>query len=145
MIRQACVTDLFNITILNKKCLPISYSEFQNLWHILSPNYVVIVYEDNNELLGYLIGSNNNDNIHILSIGVLANYQSKGIGKKLLDYIKNENKPITITLYVHELNEKAINFYKKNNFKRISYIKDYYKGSIKSTNYNAFLMKYVSN
>jgi len=47
---------------------------------------------------------------------------NQGIAQELLDKIKTKD----IFLEVRESNKKAINFYKKNNFKQISIRKGYY-------------------
>ena len=141
IIRQATIFDIPNLAELNKECLPIYYDYFQHLSFIMSSSNLVLVVEHKRkqQLIGYLIGEynyNNTNNFHILSIGVLEKYRSKGIGKKLIDNININN----ITLYVHDLNEKGINFYKKNGFTITKYMKDYYKGMFDSLSYGAYLM-----
>ncbi|MCJ7636385.1 MAG: GNAT family N-acetyltransferase [Nitrososphaeraceae archaeon] len=144
IIRQANCLDVSTLTELNKECLPVYYSQFQHLYNILSPYHLVLVVEAKNKLIGYLIGEHNDKNFHILSIGVQEKYRSKGIGKHLLDYLTN-NLPDcnNITLYVHDINDKGINFYIKNNFKKVEHIKNYYEGSFESPSYGAYLMKRI--
>ncbi len=148
IIRQATIFDATNLTNLNKECLPIYYSYLQQISYILSPYNLVIVVEHKNNLIGYIIGEYNKDNnFHILSIGVKEKYRRKGIGKHMIDYIVNNVKSCcnNITLYVHDMNEKGINFYKKNGFRDIEYIKDYYKGALSNdiSSYGAYIMKKI--
>jgi len=75
------------------------------------PNAEVYVYEDNNEIIGF-IGMNRN---YIEGIFVSSDYQDKGIGTQLLNKGK-ENKN-SLKLSVYKKNVNAINFYKKNGFK----------------------------
>ena len=141
IIRQATILDIPNLAELNKECLPIYYDYFQHLTFIMSSSNLVLVVEHNNLIIGYLIGEynyNNTNNFHILSIGVLEKYRSKGIGKKLIDNININN----ITLYVHTLNEKGINFYKRNGFTITKLLKDYYKGMFDSLSHDAYLLNY---
>ena len=102
----------------NKKAhdfIPESYwlGKFDEVKNIL-PQAEVYVYEDNNEIKGF-IGLVNN---YIAGIFISIESQSKGIGKKLLCYAKE--KKINLSLSVYIKNSRAINFYKRENFKVIS-------------------------
>lgn len=70
----------------------------------------VYIYEENNEILGF-VGLVDN---YIAGIFVDSNYRNKGIGKELLDYIKNLKSELSLDVY--EKNKKAYNFYIKNGF-----------------------------
>ncbi len=74
------------------------------------PSAEIYVYICNEKIVGF-IGVNNN---YIEGIFVDTDNQHKGIGKALLDKIK-ENKN-SLTLSVYEKNTNATNFYKKNKF-----------------------------
>ncbi|WFA07827.1 N-acetyltransferase [Tissierella sp. Yu-01] len=76
------------------------------------PEATVFVYEDNNEIKGF-IGII--EKIYIAGLFVSNQYQNEGIGSKLLEKCK-ENYPI-LRLDVYAKNLKAINFYKKHGFK----------------------------
>lgn len=59
------------------------------------------------------------NNIKIKQIAINKNYQNKGIGTALINYIKiyaKDNNIDYIYLYSFSLNEKGKNFYLKNNF-----------------------------
>lgn len=71
----------------------------------------IFVYENNGKILGF-IGI---DNGFIQGIFVSKTSRSKGIGKKLIDYCKE--KYSTLSLKVYEKNKRAINFYKKQEFR----------------------------
>lgn len=71
----------------------------------------IFVYENNGKILGF-IGI---DNGFIQGIFVSKTSRSKGIGKKLIDFCKE--KYITLSLKVYEKNKRAINFYKKQEFR----------------------------
>ena len=67
---------------------------------------------------------------YIMTIGVLDEYRRMNIGTKLLNKIINialtDNLCVGVCLDVVYYNQIAINFYKKNNFKKVSTIKNYY-------------------
>lgn len=73
----------------------------------------VYVYEEesNGEIQGF-IGMQDN---YIEGIFVWSEVQSNGIGKWLLDFVKDFKKPLT--LHVYQKNKKAIKFYQRENFK----------------------------
>lgn len=79
----------------------------------LLPQSEVYVYEDDyfNEIKGF-IGINDN---YIAGIFVCSKIQSKGIGKQLLNYVKNIRKQLTLSVY--QKNKRAVKFYQSEDFK----------------------------
>ena len=88
-----------------------------------------IVYYDDERILGYINYYLMYDRAEIANFNVLEEYQHKGIGTKLLDFVINKlnGKVENITLEVRKDN-KAINLYKKMGFTEIAKRKGYYKG-----------------
>lgn len=74
------------------------------------PQSEVYVYENNNKIQGF-IGVKDD---YIEGIFVADEMQSHGIGKKLLDYIKN--KKAKLQLNVYQKNVRAISFYQRERF-----------------------------
>ena len=70
----------------------------------------VYVYEDNKMIQGFVGLSNE----YIEGIFVSNEMQSCGIGKLLLDYIKN--KKIRLRLNVYQKNARALSFYQREGF-----------------------------
>lgn len=72
----------------------------------------IYVYEDKNknEILGF-VGMNDN---YIAGIFVKEEAQSRGIGKQLLDYVKELKKQLTLSVY--QKNTRAIKFYQRERF-----------------------------
>ena len=85
-------------------------------------NSFIYVYLIEDKVCGYLMVLDSIDVYEILAIATIEEYRNKGFAQELLDKIKTKD----IFLEVRESNEKAINFYKKNNFKQISIRKGYY-------------------
>ncbi|MBD5088736.1 MAG: N-acetyltransferase [Clostridiales bacterium] len=79
----------------------------------LFPNAEVYVYEEESkgEIQGF-IGMQDN---YIAGIFVWSEVQSNGIGKKLLDFVKDFKKQLA--LHVYQKNKRAIKFYQRENFK----------------------------
>lgn len=76
---------------------------------------------------------------YIMTIGVIDEVRRMNIGTKLLNKIINialtDNLCVGVCLDVIYYNNVAINFYKKNNFKNVSTIKNYY--NLKGTHYDS--------
>ena len=68
----------------------------------------VYIYEKNREIQGF-IGLNGE---YIEGIFVSDEYQSQGIGARLLNYIKSNN----LSLSVYQKNSRAISFYQREEF-----------------------------
>ena len=75
------------------------------------PRAEVYVYEDDREIQGF-IGLNGE---YIEGIFVSGEMQSRGIGKRLLDYVKT--KKAELRLNVYRKNMRAIRFYQREGFK----------------------------
>lgn len=116
MIRNITDKDLFEVNkLLQIFNVEYSENEFRN----------VLVYEENNVIVGVLVYLLIYDRAEIEYIVVKDEYKNKGIGSKLLKYIENNIK--NITLEVRESNTTAINFYKKNGYSIVSTRHNYYK------------------
>ena len=79
--------------------------------------------------IGYLIAMLATDSADILNIGIDPEFQRKGHGTALLNYLIEELRKRhigEILLEVRVGNKSAIQFYKKQGFKEISVRKDYY-------------------
>ena len=77
------------------------------------PHAEIYVHEDNcTKQMDGFIGLNNS---YIVGIFVKETMQSKGIGRQLLNHVKEVNS--TLKLSVYQKNEKAIKFYLREKFK----------------------------
>ena len=76
----------------------------------LLPDAVIIVYEDGDAVAGFvgLLGN------YIAGIFVDRERQSRGIGKALLDHVKENYAELS--LHAYKKNDRAVNFYKRENF-----------------------------
>lgn len=76
----------------------------------MMPNATIYLYEENDIIQGF-VGLMDN---YIAGIFVSQQVQSSGIGKKLLDYVKD--KKATLSLNVYQENSRAVNFYLRESF-----------------------------
>ena len=121
MIREATNEDLKEINELFK-------SYFNNI--ITRDIFTKIFIYYNNKIIGFISYSIIYERIEINYIAVLEEYQNKKIATKLMDYmikdIKNIEDLDNISLEVNINNLKAINLYKKYDFKIEAIRKNYY-------------------
>jgi ribosomal protein S18 acetylase RimI-like enzyme len=83
---------------------------------------VALCAEDSGKIVGILLGYANDSatkNAYIGTLGVLEEYRSRGIGKSLVNYMKELSRSYgmeRICLFTHKSNEPAIRFYINNGF-----------------------------
>lgn len=126
MIKKLTINDvdyieqIFNLEKDIFKNSAFSKESTDNL--VKADNSFISAYLVDEKVCGYLMVLDSIDVYEILAIATVEEYRNKGIAQELLDKIKTKD----IFLEVRKSNEKAINFYKKNNFKQISIRKGYY-------------------
>ncbi|WP_326717810.1 ribosomal protein S18-alanine N-acetyltransferase [Vagococcus jeotgali] len=90
--------------------------------------YLKAIYQD--EIIGFAGIRVEVEDAHITNIAVSTKYQSKAVGRLLLDQLKLEAKELdcySMSLEVRASNSKAISMYKKYGFKQMAIKKEYYK------------------
>ena len=141
MIKKLTINDvdyieqIFNLEKNIFKNSAFSKESTENL--VKADNSFIYAYLVDEKVCGYLMVLDSIDVYEILAIATVEEYRNKGIAQELLDKIKNKD----IFLEVRKSNEKAINFYKKNNFKQISIRKGYYSDPTE----DAIIMKMEAN
>ena len=119
MIRELKKTDINKVAdiwldtnIKTHHFIPAQYwkSNFESVKEVL-PQAEVYVYENDKEIQGF-IGLNEE---YIEGIFVSDGMQSQGIGKILLNYVKDKRKKLFLNVY--QKNARAISFYQREGFK----------------------------
>lgn len=118
MIRKLDKNDInqllqiwLEVNIKTHNFIPKEYWEeqYDNVKELL-PNSEIYVYEENKKIVAF-VGLIEN---YIAGIFVSFSFQSKGIGKKLLDYIKEFKKELSLNVYVKNIS--VIKFYQREGF-----------------------------
>ena len=141
MIKKLTINDvdyieqIFNLEKDIFKNSAFSKESTENL--VKADNSFIYAYLVDEKVCGYLMVLDSIDVYEILAIATVEEYRNKGIAQELLDKIKTKD----IFLEVRKSNKKAINFYKKNNFKQISIRKGYYSDPTE----DAIIMKMEAN
>lgn len=129
------IEQIFNLEKDIFKNSAFSKESTENL--VKADNSFIYAYLIDEKVCGYLMVLDSIDVYEILAIATVEEYRNKGIAQELLNKIKTKD----IFLEVRKSNEKAINFYKKNNFKQISIRKGYYSDPTE----DAIIMKMEAN
>lgn len=129
-VESSCLAkagDAAEIAKLEKEIFPDAWSENAILRE--AENKRIIVYKENNKIIGYCIFMLGGDQGEILRIAVREDARKKGIGKKLLKqaFEKMQKEGATeFFLEVRSKNIAAISLYKKMGFEQIDKRKNYY-------------------
>lgn len=120
MIREINENEYYKIIELGKKLNSKFNREF------IGNLEKVLVYEENNEIIGFIEFLSLYEVVEIINIIVKEEYRNKGIGTKLLNSSINKDTK-EIILEVRDNNEEGLKFYQDNGFKIIRTINNYYK------------------
>ncbi len=128
MVREANVYDINYINELGLNLNP-KFDKLFNMKEILNEEISkVYIYEEANEVLGFLHVTILYEVVDIVNIVVNEKHRNKGIASILLDYLFSglTNEIKLITLEVATDNIPAISLYKKFNFEIYNTRKHYY-------------------
>jgi len=92
---------------------------------INSKNYDYYFIQVENENIGYLAVTPEDNKLFLSKLYIKSNIRGKGVGKKSIKFIENiasELKLKTIALTVNKYNYNSIKFYEKIGFKKVSSI-----------------------
>ena len=111
--------DILDNTFINKEYIK---NELLN-----NPFGNILLYEEDNEILGYIYYSDIYDRVEINQFEIDLIHRNCGKGKNFLKkFIKTVDKDITLEVKID--NNPAIKVYEDNGFKRMAIRKGYYKG-----------------
>ena len=91
--------------------IPAQYwkNQFVNIKKML-PEANIFVYRNNETIIGFLGELDG----YIAGLFVDMNYRKQGVGSRLINYLKQINDKLTLSVYVDNIN--AVNFYENKDF-----------------------------
>ncbi len=128
MIRYFLELDFKSIYNLGNK-INSHFSQTNDLNEIYKDQYTkVLVYEKNQEIIGFLMYVELEESVDILNVLVKEKYRRQKIASCLIDYMISELQDSVklITLEVRKSNKAAINLYEKFGFEIINIRQKYY-------------------
>ena len=130
MVREALNQDFNRINeigLLIKEDFSTVYKIDEDIKH----DYVhIYVYEEDNKVLGFIQTEYHYEITDIINIAVDANYQGKGIGKRLIQYVLDNCNSDKLMLEVKANNTSAIKLYESMGFKQIHIRPNYYDNNV---------------
>lgn len=132
MIEQLTLNNKCKIEELEKR-FPQHFVDFpvnRQLTNSIFTEIFTISYKD--EIIGFLTIDTIYERMELIQIEIDKQYQNKGYGQKLMDFMILEAKKRNvenITLEVNKENEIAIHIYQKYDFKIVAKRKNYYHGT----------------
>lgn len=131
MIRKMEIADLDRVYTIENQSFFEPWSKKKLLKDLEHNSFLKhYVYEENGEILGFLIFSYILDLVEIFTIAVDKDMRSRGIGSRLLDFLLDwcsRNDVGEIWLEVATKNMSAIGLYKKYGFSIQQVRKNYYQ------------------
>ena len=129
MIREAREGDVGPIWAIEQQCFSDPWTIDQFLDVMKFPGYVKLVWEEEGEICGYIIGMVIYDDAEIFNVAVVPSYRRKGIGDALMDAFENlvkEGYATSCFLEVRIGNTAARTLYEKKGYAEIGVRKRYY-------------------
>ena len=123
-------SDLKEVYEIEKQTNPSPWSK-ENFFSSYEVGHKSLVCRINNVIVGFIIFSVINKEIHLLNLAVHTEHQKKGIGSLLMETMLKQASAmgvLKVYLEVRSKNEKAILFYKKYNFIKDAVRVNYYTG-----------------
>ena len=123
-------SDLKEAYEIEKKTNPSPWSK-ENFFSSYEVGHKSLVCRIDNVIVGFIIFSVINKEMHLLNIAVHTEHQKKGIGSLLMETMLKQASVmgvLKVYLEVRSKNEKAILFYEKYNFIKDAVRVNYYTG-----------------
>jgi len=137
-IRLGKIKDLKDYLRILLETYPNESREAQKYYfikHVKDKEAFIAVVD--NKVIGYITFSKkfwSSDTLFLHEFAVDRKYRSRGIGKHLLDKVKDvakKNRIRRIFLDTAKINRRGIKFYLRNGFKKAGYVNNMYKEKIK--------------
>lgn len=131
MIRKMTESDIPKVCHLDSKAFSDPWNDASFKDELKKDYAFYFVYEDNGEIIGYAGIWCIFETAELIRIGVLPDYEGRGIGTQLMAEIEDAAKSNAcerMMLEVRRGNEVARRLYEKNGFSEISVRKGYYNG-----------------
>jgi ribosomal-protein-alanine acetyltransferase len=128
VLRQMLMTDVERVMEIERRIQPHPWTH-GNFTDALGSGYIGKVAELDGEMVGYAVLMPAMDEAHLLTLGIAAESQRKGLGKELLQNMMNLARGIgmrRIILEVRPSNAAAVALYRKGGFREIGMRRGYY-------------------
>lgn len=143
VLRDMNLADVAEIVCIEQRVHACPWSS-GNFIDALKSNYVCKVYEAEGEILGYVVFMFAVDEVHLLNISIVADYQRKGLGRGLLSATMDIARSCNMQRMLLELrhsNAAALGLYRAVGFRQIGLRYGYYSAG--NGREDAIVMEYL--
>ncbi len=127
-IRKMCLEDIDRIILIEREIFLFPWSP-GNFADSINAGYICKVLQQADTLMGYGIVMLSPEEAHVLTLGIAADWQKKGLGKQLLQHLiqcARQEHVKSVFLDVRESNHGAAQLYQLMGFRQIATRKGYY-------------------
>lgn len=143
VLRDMSLADVAEIVCIEQRVHAFPWSS-GNFIDALKSNYVCKVYEAEGEILGYVVFMFAVDEVHLLNISIVTEYQRKGLGRGLLGAAMKIARACNMQrmlLEVRHSNAAALGLYCAVGFRQIGLRHGYYSAG--NGREDAIVMEYL--
>lgn len=140
-IRWMIRRDMPEVSAIEEKSFDFPWSEEEFIRCLRQRNCVGMVAERDDKVVGFMIYELHKNRLHLLNFAVDPAYRREGVGSAMLEKLTSKlshKRRHKITLETRESNLPAQLFLKKNGFRAISVLRDFYE----DTTEDAYLMQH---
>lgn len=139
-IRWLIRRDMPEVLAIENDCYPHPWTEEQFLHCLRQRNCIGMVAEHNHEIVGFMVYELHRKHIHLLNIAVALSAHRHGVGRQMVDRLKDKliKRRATLELTCSEKNLVAQLFFKSQGFKAVEVLPEFYE----ATNDAAYVMHY---
>lgn len=137
MIRR----DMTDVLKIEAESFEFPWSEEEFVRCLRQRNCIGMVAEMHDKIVGYMIYELHKNRLHILNFAVAAEYRRRGVGRRMTSKLIAKLSPqrrTRILLEVRETNLAAQLFFRKQAFRAVSVLRDFYE----DTTEDAYVMQY---
>jgi ribosomal-protein-alanine N-acetyltransferase len=137
-----CAGDVPAVAAIEREIYPFPWTA-GNFADSLAAGYDAWVLESDSVLIGYAVIMWTPDEVHLLNLSVAAEWQGKGIGRRLLGWLCDDaarRGAVAMFLEVRPSNDRAHRLYETSGFELIGRRKRYYP-SYNETREDALVMR----
>ncbi len=129
-VRWMVRRDLVGVLAIEQSSFEFPWTEDDFIRSLRQRNCIGMVAESASKIDGFMIYELHRTRLHLLNLAVAVEVRRKGIGTTMIDKLKSKlsaQRRNRIMLEVRETNLDAQLFFKKNEFKAISLLRDHYQ------------------
>lgn len=140
-IRWMIRRDMCEVLEIENSCFEFPWSEDDFIRCLRQRNCIGMVADCEDKVVGFMIYELHKTRLHILNFAVHSQHRRLGVGQRMVDKLSaklSSGRRSRILLEVRETNLDAQLFFRKQGFRAVSVLRDFYE----DTTEDAYLMQY---